>query len=135
MNPIPVLFLSSLLLTNSAHADPIDDSLDAWHAGDRQAAIATWEMLAETGDAEASLFLGHVHRNGLGVARNPQQAAAWYRRAAELGEPAAQYEIALMYELGIGVEQDPGEAALWYGLSSAQACPGQLRSGGRLGDR
>lgn len=113
----------------------IDDTLAAWHAGERAAAIASWGELAVAGDAEAALFLGYIYRRGLGVARDEARAAAWYRHAAERGQAEAQYELALMYELGLGVPQDPDEAAVWYGLSSVQACPGELRAGGRLGDR
>lgn len=116
-------------------AGPLDASLDAWRAGEHARAIAAWQRLAEQGDPEATLFLGYIHRNGLGVARDDATAAHWYRKAAEMGQPEAQYELALMYELGLGVPQDPGEATLWYGLSSGQACPSELSAGGRLGDR
>jgi TPR repeat protein len=107
----------------------------AWQAGDRAAAVEIWQTHASAGDAEASLFLGYLYRNGIAVPRDEKAALHWYRRAAELGQAEAQYELGLMYELGIGVAPDPGEAAMWYGLSSAQACPGELRAGGRLGDR
>jgi TPR repeat protein len=128
--------LFALLFSASvAGAQTLEVALQAWRGGDRAAAMATWHTLAARGDAEASLFLGYVYRNGLGVKRDAARAAEWYRRAARLGQPEAQYELALMYELGIGVTQDPAEAALWYGLSSAQACPSELTAGGRLGDR
>jgi len=117
-----------------ASAQP-DSAMLAWRAGETGVALETWRDRAERGDAEASLFLGYIHRNGVGVPRDEAQALQWYRRAAELGHAEAQYELGLMYELGIGVAADPGEAAMWYGLSSAQSCPGQLRAGERLGDR
>jgi len=112
-----------------------DAAMLAWQAGDSAAAREGWRERAEQGDAEANLFLGYIHRNGVSVPRNEALALHWYRRAAEMGQAEAQYELGLMYELGIGVAPDPGEAAMWYGLSSAQACPGQLSAGGRLGDR
>lgn len=124
-----------MLAGTVADAETTEGALEAWRAGDRIAAIGTWRARARRGDAEASLFLGYVYRNGLGVARDDATAAQWYRRAAERGQPEAQYELALMYELGLGVPQDPGEAALWYALSAAQACPTELSAGGRLGDR
>lgn len=126
---LSVLFFF-LCLPLTVGADP----LSAWHAGERVRAIEAWRAQAEQGDGEASLFLGYIYSNGLGVTADDRQAADWYRRAAEFGQPEAQYELALMYELGIGVERDPGEAARWYGLSSAQACPSELSAGGRLGD-
>ena len=117
-----------------APAQP-DAAMLAWQAGDSAAAREAWQERAEQGDAEASLYLGYIHRNGVSVPRNEALALHWYRRAAEMGQAEAQYELGLMYELGIGVAADPREAAMWYGLSSAQACPGQLSAGGRLGDR
>ena len=110
------------------------DPLRAWHAGEREAAIATWRVRADQGDAEAAMYLGYAYSRGLGVTADDGQAVGWYRRAAEQGLAAAQYELALMHELGIGVAQDPGEAARWYALSSAQACPSELSAGGELGD-
>ena len=130
--------LSGLLfsmLSLAACAGSVQDGIDAWRVGDREAAIATWRPLAEQGDAEAGLFLGYVYRRGLAVEQDDAMAADWYRRAAELGQPEAQYELALMYELGLGVPQDPNEAAVWYALSSSQACPAELAAGGLLGDR
>jgi len=123
------------LLALSACAGSLQDGIDAWRAGERATAIASWRPLAERGDPEAGLFLGYVYRRGLGVPRDDAIAARWYRHAAELGQPEAQYELALMYELGLGVPQDSNEAARWYGLSSGQACPAELTAGGRLGDR
>jgi hypothetical protein len=123
------------LFTLSACAGSLQDGIDAWRAGDRATAIASWRPLAEQGHPEAGLFLGYVYRRGLGVTPDDAIAARWYRLAAELGQPEAQYELALMYELGLGVPQDPNEAAHWYGLSSGQACPAELTAGGRLGDR
>lgn len=121
--------------TSAPAAETIDVAIEAWRGGEHRRAIAAWQRLAAQGDPEATLFLGYVHRNGLGVARDDVVAARWYRKAAEMGQPEAQYELALMYELGLGVPQDPGEATLWYGLSSSQACPSELSAGGRLGDR
>ena len=128
-----LLLMGMLLLPvwgPAVHADP----LHAWRAGEHAAAVAAWRVQAKQGDAEAALYLGHVHRRGLGVAADDARAAAWYRRAAELGLAEAQYELAMMYELGLGVARDPAEAARWYALSSAQACPSELSAGDLLGD-
>lgn len=113
----------------------LESALRDWHAGDTAAAMARWESLARSGSAEAALFLGYVYRNGQRVDADDRLAAQWYRQAAELGQPEAQYELALMYELGIGVAQDPAEAAAWYSRATVEACPAEMRAGGRLGDR
>lgn len=137
MNKIHIMRIAAAFIgwIGSVSAAAADDGLAAWRAGDRSGAIAIWRELAAHGDAEASLFLGYVYRNGIGAGRDDGQAADWYRYAAERGFAEAQYELGLMYELGLGVPQDSDEAAHWYGLSAAQACPGELRAGGRLGER
>lgn len=137
MKPVAVWISLTLLLCAGAlaRADTLDDALHRWHAGDRAKAVVDFHRLAEQGDGEASLFLGYLYRQGIGVPSDDAKAAIWYRRAAERGEPEAQYELALMYELGLGVTQDIGEASFWYARASAQACPDTLSAGGRLGDR
>ncbi len=130
-----LLALTGYLVSVSPLAGTALEGLESWHAGNRAEAIDSWQLSAAQGDAESSLFLGYVYRQGLGVGRDYAVAARWYRRAAESGLAEAQYELALMYELGLGVDQDAAEAARWYGLSSAQSCPSELSAGGRLGGR
>ena len=128
-----VLLLAGGLDEAFAGVEP--DPLSLWQAGDRAAAIAAWKSLAGHGDGEASLYLGYLYRNGIGVEGDDALAAKWYRQAAQAGHAEAQYELGLMYELGIGVPGDPGEAAYWYGLATTEFCPAELSAGGRLGDR
>lgn len=127
-----LLCVICVLVPPAMSADRSAGALSAWQRGDRAEAIALWVDLADRGDAQANLVLGHVYRRGLGVDRDAPRAAARYRRAAELGDAEAQYELGLMYELGIGVTADPGEAGRWYAMSAAQHCPGELGGVERL---
>ena len=65
-----------------------------------------WISLAETGDADAMLYVGEIHEKGLG--RDPDYAAAatWYRRAADEGNATAKISLAHLYKTGQGVELD-----------------------------
>jgi hypothetical protein len=126
-----VVAMGGALVEAEVHAE----AMKAWHASDHRTAIGLWTQLAGAGDSQASLFLGYVFRQGLGVERDESLAADWYRQAAEGGEAEAQYELALMYELGIGVPRNPDQAAAWYGLATSESCPAELSAGGLLGDR
>jgi hypothetical protein len=119
-----------------ARGDGVDAGVSAWDLGRRAEAVRIWRSLAEGGDARAQLYLGYAFRTGQGVSADDGRAAFWYLKAARQGVPEAQYELGLMYELGFGVPLDPAEAEHWYGRAVGQGfCPGELRAGGRLGDR
>jgi TPR repeat protein len=94
-----------------------------------------WRPLAEGGNAEAQLFLGHAFARGRGVDPDPRQSFAWYLEAARQGLPEAQYQVGLKYEVGDGVPVDAAEAEYWYQrATSGGFCPGELSSSGRLVD-
>lgn len=111
----------TLLLVPAVWAD--DAALVLWQQGRQAEAIAGWQQDARAGDAQSAVFLGHIHRDGIGVPEDAKAAYEWFRLAAERGSPEAQYELGLMYEMGIGTGLDIGEATYWYGLAGTQACP------------
>lgn len=116
-------------------AEPLEEGIRAFRQGELARAIELWRPLAEAGNAEAQLFLGHAYASGKGVAADPHQSFTWYLRAAEQGLFEAQYEVGLMYEVGEGVSADMAEAEYWYQkATSGGLCPGELSSSGRLLD-
>jgi TPR repeat protein len=127
---------AGLLLASVASAESaMQRGLQAWSAQQPADAIEHWRPLAESGDAQAQLYLAYAYRRGRGVIQDDALAARWYRRAAEQGLPDAQYQLGVMYELGLGLAADQAEADYWYGRAVAQGfCPGELSAGGRLGD-
>ena len=92
--------------------------LAAYYKQDYAAALKEWRPIAEKGSSAAQLFLGFLHANGQGVARDDGAAADWYRRAAEQNNMLAQIRLAMMYRRGRGVRQDPVKAHLWASLAA-----------------
>jgi hypothetical protein len=75
------------------------------------AAMACFRIAAEQGHAQARNDLATMLRNGLGCARDINEAIHWYQLSAAQNEPAAQYNLGLIYLHGIGVEPDKALAA------------------------
>lgn len=73
--------------------------------------------LAELGQPEYMVMLGHDYRNGRNVKKSDAEAAKWYRRAAEQRYAWAASLLAEMHGMGMGVEQDMQEAYVWARLS------------------
>ncbi|MEM9280174.1 MAG: SEL1-like repeat protein, partial [Pseudomonadota bacterium] len=69
---------------------------------------------AEQNDPAAVFEIGRRLTNGIGTAKNLEEAAKWYEHAANLGFIPAQYLIGNFNEKGIGVEQDRILAEAWY---------------------
>ncbi|MGH6631862.1 SPOR domain-containing protein [Sphingopyxis sp.] len=87
--------LAASMLAAPAHAD-VKDGVDAWQAGNYQAAVAEWRPLALAGDADAQFNLGQAYKLGRGVPADLVQAEAWYRRAAKQGHLQAEDNLGLV---------------------------------------
>jgi len=83
------------MLAAPAHAD-VKEGVDAWQAGNYQAAVAEWRPLALAGDADAQFNLGQAYKLGRGVPADMAQAEAWYRRAAKQGHLQAEDNLGLV---------------------------------------
>ncbi len=92
--------------------------LAAYYNRDYATALKEWRPIAEQGNSAAQLFLGFLHANGQGVARDEGAAADWYRRAAEQDNMLAQIRLAMIYGRGQGVRRDPVAAHLWASLAA-----------------
>src|SRR5262249_41680397 len=68
---------------------------------------------AENNDAMAQMIVGTMYADGLGVARDSEEAEKWLYKAADQKLPLAQANLGVMYEHGIGVPRDSAEAARW----------------------
>jgi TPR repeat protein len=130
---LAAIFALALPLTAEAHgrkAVPSDPALleqyraalSAYINRDYATALESWRPLAEreTESSAAQLFLGFMHAEGLGLAKDPAAAAAWYRRAAEQDNMLAQIRLGLLHRRGEGVAQDPVQAYLWASLAARQ---------------
>ena len=94
-------------------AGPFEDGEAAYNRGDLAAAVQSWLLAAELGDAEAQYNLGLLYVEGQGVPKSDVEAVEWWRLAAEQGHARAQHNMAVMYAKGQGVPQDDVEAAKW----------------------
>lgn len=84
----------------------------AYERGDYATASSQFAEAARQGHAAAQISLGWMYAQGLGVARDDQQALYWYRQAAKQGHRDAQV---ILYIRGLGnlsgdetaVDRDP----------------------------
>ena len=104
---------------------------DAYNAGDYATALRELRPLADRGNADAQLNLGHMYRDGDGVRRNEFEAVAWYRLAADQdnntrAKSIAQFSLGSMYHNGNlyyrssdpnAILQNFSLASLWYELA------------------
>ena len=82
--------------------------------GQFEEAYGRYLVLAEDGNRQAMLNIGHLYANGEGVEQDAEKAMAWYRRAAEAGETGAMLALARVLENGRGVTTDEAAAMRWY---------------------
>lgn len=115
-----LLAICGLLLAASASSDESQKGLDAYNSTDYETALAIWQPLAESGDAESQYGLGMMYGNGFGVEMNDELAIKWYSMAAEQGHAGAQCNLAVMYQNGWGVPINEDEAVRLYMLAANQ---------------
>jgi uncharacterized protein len=75
---------------------------------------------AETNDPVAELIASLMYFDGLGVARDGEEALRWLRKAADQKLPLAQADLGVAYENGIGVPRDIAEAVRWFRAAADQ---------------
>jgi cell division protein FtsN len=78
----------------SALAD-VRAGIEAWRAGNYEAAIREWRPLADAGDADAQFNLGQAYRLGRGVPANLPLALEWFEKAAQQGHAQAEANLGL----------------------------------------
>lgn len=82
--------------------------------------VETLTAMAESGDVDAQLNLGHLYKYGSfedGVAKDLKKSAEWFRRAAEQGDCDGQRYLGWAYAKGKGVPQSNIEAEKWLNLA------------------
>ena len=104
------LAICGLMLAASAWSGDSDKGLAAYNSTEYDKALAIWQPLAESGDAESQYGLGMMYGNGFGVDMDDALAIKWYGLAAEQGHAGAQCNLAVMHQNGWGVPVDEDEA-------------------------
>lgn len=69
---------------------------------------------ARAGDGASQLAVAQAYLEGIGCARDAQEAVYWFQQAAHQGEPAAMNMLGRCYENGWGAAVDYALAAVWY---------------------
>lgn len=72
-----------------ATATQVRAGVDAWSAGNYEAAVKAWQGPAAKGDADALFNLGQAYKLGRGVPKDLVKAEAMYGKAARLGNVRA----------------------------------------------
>lgn len=97
--------------------------VSAYEAGDYVTARKLWQPLADNYDLAALRNLGHLHRLGQGVEKNPEKARDYYEIAANFGHSPSQTNLALMYFAGDGIQTDSEKGMIWLKKAAAQGYP------------
>lgn len=91
--------LAALALTAApalAQQTSVRAGVEAWQAGNYDAAIRQWRPLADRGDADAQYNLAQAYKLGRGVPLNMNLAEQWYERAARQGHEQAGANLGLI---------------------------------------
>ena len=117
-----VLLIAILFSTAVAFADELEDAMRLIMSGDISRGIAALTALAEKGNVQAQLFLGHGYQHANPVIKEPDAAVAmrWFLRASGEGSGEASARIADMYASGAGVTKSVEKAGEWWALASKQ---------------
>lgn len=90
----------------------------AFDRADYATALKLWLPVAQTGDAEAQVYVGEIYEKGLGIQPDYTIAAVWYQKAAAQNNSRAQINLGNLYEKGLGVPMDKATALNWYRRAS-----------------
>lgn len=83
-------------MTASAALADVRAGIEAWRAGNYEAAVREWRPLADAGDGDAQFNMGQAYKLGRGVPVDLVQAQGWYERAARQGHAQAETNLGLL---------------------------------------
>lgn len=89
-------------------------------AGQAGAAVEFYQRAVDAGHLEATVSLGVIYQDGLGVAVDYDRARALYETAASRGHARALNNLGLLYVRGHGVAQDYEKAAALFAAAADQ---------------
>ena len=90
----------------------------SYDRADLGTALKIWLADAQTGDAQAQVYVGEIFERGVGGQADYAAAAQWYQRAADQGFTPAMINLGQLYEQGRGVEKDEIKALNYYRQAS-----------------
>ncbi|OHT10846.1 hypothetical protein TRFO_19738 [Tritrichomonas foetus] len=85
---------------------------------DYKKALHFLQKSSEQGNDDATVSLGLMYFEGLGVEKNLEEAAKYFKSAADAGNPAGQNKYGDCLRLSYGVSQDTRKALAYYKLAA-----------------
>jgi len=112
------MFLAGMLLSASfvllASCSDYNDARSAYAGGRHQEAFVKLLKLAKEGHLKAQYEVAMMLNNGIGVAKDKEEAWNWFVRAAKAGNIDAQVELGAHYEAGADGQPNGIMAAQWW---------------------
>lgn len=127
-----VFAAGSILLASLAWGGDSEKGFYAYNSADYETALAEWQPLAESGDADSQFGLGQMYGNGFGVMMDDALAIKWYGLAVDQGHAQAQCNLAVMHQNGWGVPQSDAEAMKLFALAAEQGISEAMVALGRF---
>jgi TPR repeat protein len=99
-------------------------------AGQYERALPLFRSAAESGNAEAAVYVGYMHETGRGgLPKDDVQALSWYRGAAEAGDAQGMNNLGIMYRDGRGgLPKDDLQAVNWFRKAAEAGAPRGMSS-------
>ena len=91
-----------------------NDARSAYAAGRHDEAFTKLLKLAKDGHLKAQYEVAMMFNNGIGVAKDKEEAWNWFTRAAKAGNVDAQVELGAHYEAGVDGQPNGIMAAQWW---------------------
>lgn len=114
--PAIAILIAACALVRPAAAE-YAAGVQAYDAGNFEAAISELLPLIERGHPGAELILGVMYLRGQGIRRDEGLAAVWMYKAARKGEAGAQLVLGSQLLYGRGVRRNVREALMWLTLA------------------
>ena len=112
------VFIFFALASAQAIAD-FQEGRSAFLEGDYATAHKELRPLAEKGHAEASVTLGVMYEEGLGVTQSYSAAFEWFKLAAEGGNNIAHAKMGIYYIQDLAVGRDVIKAYMWLSIAES----------------
>lgn len=116
---IPLILALTLMPLNLVFAQTLDQAMSDYRSGNYQAALETWQDLADAGTPDAWFNLGQMYRLGQGISFDFPKAEENYTLASVAGHTASQRELGNLYFFNIGTPEAQAKAIPWWKKAAA----------------
>lgn len=96
LRSVAAIGMAVVVATAAPLSADVKTGVDAWSAGNYNAAVAQWQLPASNGDADALFNLAQAYRLGRGVAADIDRARELYAEAAQKGHTKAADNYGLL---------------------------------------